>query len=527
MEYSKDFDKAESLMQDYPKDALALLDSIKQYPIKSKAANARFALLYSQALDKNYVDVTDDSLISIAENWYSKKGSVREKFLSHYHKGVVNKNAKNYPEAIAAFSRAQKLEKEMDDYYLLGLLYNQMGAIYNKHYEYNRALEAFTRAYNLYEQAGKTNHKNYIIMRIAGCYWNIGDYSNSEKYYKKAINEGEKSNYRVLTEQSVINLIGQYIEQERYNEAALLNEIYKSRIKKDHPIFEGNIARLYYVIGKVQDGAESLENAWQYAKTQEDSIALYINEYYIYNHLGNLGLSLDALEKADKLKSQSVSLKLKQPVLEIQKKLLEKELEYSTYKLETDRKITFLACVILAVLISITIFFFRNWIKEKEKKLKSYVCLLSELQDTLQHLQIMLQNKDIKLNSAYANAADIISYRLNLINNLSVTLYERRGTPKSKEIFIKEVEMIIEDFKTSEKDVKWMEQVINGANNNLLEKIYANYPTLSEDEKKLLCYVYAGFSPKAISVFLEISIETVYNRKSRLLAKTGLSKSKN
>ena len=58
-------------------------------------------------------------------------------------------------------------------------------------------------------------------------------------------------------------------------------------------------------------------------------------------------------------------------------------------------------------------------------------------------------------------------------------------------------------------------------------KLCKKYPALKESEKKLLCYIYAGFSPKAISIFLNIPLETVYNRKSRLLAKTGLSKSKN
>ena len=128
-------DKAESLMQEHPKDALALLDSLKKHPMASKAENARLALLYSMALDKNYIDVTDDSLICIAENWYSKKTGTREKFLSLYYKGVVNKNAKKYPEAITAFSRAQKLENEIGDSYLLGQLYNQMGYIYKLHYD--------------------------------------------------------------------------------------------------------------------------------------------------------------------------------------------------------------------------------------------------------------------------------------------------------------------------------------------------------------------------------------------------------
>ena len=62
-------DQAEALMNAAPDTALALLDSIDSQRL-SRADNARYALLRSQALDKNFIDITNDSLISIAVDYY-------------------------------------------------------------------------------------------------------------------------------------------------------------------------------------------------------------------------------------------------------------------------------------------------------------------------------------------------------------------------------------------------------------------------------------------------------------------------
>ena len=523
---NKTMDKAEALMQDNPKEALSLLDSIKRQPIVGNELNARFALLYSMALDKNYIDVTDDSLICIAEDWYSRKGDVREKFLSYYYKGVVNSNAKKYPEAITAFSQAQKYENQIDDNYLLGLLYNQMGYIYKEHYDHSKSLDAFSKAYHLYDNAGKTRHKNYMLLNIAGCYWNISDYTDSEHTYIKAISEGHKTNYWTLIDKSATELIGLYIEQNKYDDAEKLDKKYKLSQTSENAIFLGNIAKLFYKKGNNTNGKIMLQKAWRISKNIEDSMALYINEYHINKHLNKYDSAMQALEKIQMLESRAVSTKL-QPVLEIQKKLLENDYLYSKYKLESGKKIATLISLLIFILISIALYILHVFISRKNKKISSYMELLAELQDNLQNLQEGLQEKDNQLNSAFTNTTDIINNRLSLINNLSTTIYEKRDTPKAKEIFIREVENIIEDFRTNENDLKWMEQVINSTKDNLLQNIYAKYPTLTKEEQRLLCYIYAGFSSKSISVFLNIPIETVYNRKSRILAKTGLSKAQN
>lgn len=60
---------AESLMNEHPEDALSIIRHIDRRKIYSSASEARYALLYSQALDKNYVDVTSDSLTAVAVNY--------------------------------------------------------------------------------------------------------------------------------------------------------------------------------------------------------------------------------------------------------------------------------------------------------------------------------------------------------------------------------------------------------------------------------------------------------------------------
>lgn len=45
---------AESLMNEHPEDALSIIRHIDRRKIYSSASEARYALLYSQALDKNY-----------------------------------------------------------------------------------------------------------------------------------------------------------------------------------------------------------------------------------------------------------------------------------------------------------------------------------------------------------------------------------------------------------------------------------------------------------------------------------------
>lgn len=82
---TESLDRAESCMSDRPDSALAILEALDSTQFNSRRQNARYALLKSIALDKNYIDRTDDSLVNIAVNYYRHRRNALYKFKSYYY----------------------------------------------------------------------------------------------------------------------------------------------------------------------------------------------------------------------------------------------------------------------------------------------------------------------------------------------------------------------------------------------------------------------------------------------------------
>lgn len=70
----RDLDLAESLIHERPDSSLAILNEWQTtHKTISNAKRARYSLLMSMALDKNYIDIKSDSVISPAVKYYSKR----------------------------------------------------------------------------------------------------------------------------------------------------------------------------------------------------------------------------------------------------------------------------------------------------------------------------------------------------------------------------------------------------------------------------------------------------------------------
>lgn len=72
-------DNVESIIEKDPVKALETLRSIAPEDLGSGRHRARHALLHSMALDKNYVDLTTDSIIAPAVTYFRRHGSADER----------------------------------------------------------------------------------------------------------------------------------------------------------------------------------------------------------------------------------------------------------------------------------------------------------------------------------------------------------------------------------------------------------------------------------------------------------------
>lgn len=152
-EVSRALSSAENIMTESPDSARLILANINRSSLKSRAAKARHALLYSQALDKCYVDVDNDSLTSIALDYYKSHGSDHEKALAYYYNGIVvlNKNGET-EQIIDNMVAAQHYAENTDDTYLKGLISFIVGKQYYNQLSFEEALSNFDIAVTCFRE---------------------------------------------------------------------------------------------------------------------------------------------------------------------------------------------------------------------------------------------------------------------------------------------------------------------------------------------------------------------------------------
>lgn len=71
-------------MEDNPELSLKILKSVNTRELTTEKQKARYALLYSIALDKNFIDVTSDSIITPDVKYYERHGDRNTRFTCHY-----------------------------------------------------------------------------------------------------------------------------------------------------------------------------------------------------------------------------------------------------------------------------------------------------------------------------------------------------------------------------------------------------------------------------------------------------------
>ena len=197
----EELDRAEAVMEEYPDSALALLDTLDRSCLVTREARARHALLYSQALDKNYIDLSTDSIISPAVKYYKKHGSPDYRLMTQYYLGRIYQNAGDNESAMRCFVQAERYVPECSDAGMAARLYTAMTAIYYSVYQFEKALTASVNAADYYLSDADTNQYADKMITAANISLLLKDSVKAQKYLDKVrpifqnISDEEKGYY--------------------------------------------------------------------------------------------------------------------------------------------------------------------------------------------------------------------------------------------------------------------------------------------------------------------------------------------
>ena len=136
---------ADSLIEDRPDSSFVILKGISANDLNGKEEKARYALLMSMALDKNYIDTTTFDVLQPAIDYYLKKGNPDEKLRTYYYQGVIYQNRGEKEKAISSFFMGRNLAPEIKDSMVLARTLAAQALLYR----YFRDFKSYTKYYEL------------------------------------------------------------------------------------------------------------------------------------------------------------------------------------------------------------------------------------------------------------------------------------------------------------------------------------------------------------------------------------------
>lgn len=294
-ETSRILSRAESIIEQHPDSSLSILNTLQLTGLPTREEKACYALLKSMALDKNYIDVTDDSLTSIALAYYKKHGSPDEKLKAYYYNGVVCMNDENYEGAMYNYIQAEKFVKDCADYVFVGRLYNAKGIVYKEIFNIEKAIEPAEKSVRYYLKGKDTARyvtalNNLSSMLLAAdkfdslkvCFsvieGNIKNMSTSQKgnYYINLIN------YKTaVSDSSLYDSIDEYIREFSNNEKKIRWYI---------------IAKAYMKAGDIASAVWAIDKQNKYGNTYKSNVSSYIASE-VYNSIGDYRRAYEHLKE--------------------------------------------------------------------------------------------------------------------------------------------------------------------------------------------------------------------------------------
>ena len=519
---SAQLDDIESYIQERPDSALAILQAIDTNSLNTRALEAKYSLLHAMALDKNYIDTTDLSIIESAVSYYMMHGSADRKMKSLYYRGRIHYNAKDYINAVLDYTKATEYLDDSDDYYK-ALLYSAFSSAENRTYDYEEAIRYSEMARKIFTQMGLDNYANNITSNIARNYANLGQYGKADSLFSV-----------LLSSPDARNDINAFAGTES-SYAYLLTSIPNSDYEKARKFFEDalelagrlNTASQWGAYAKTLAATGDSQSAYDILEKLKDD---YEYEYtywlsQVQSVSGNMSDAFKNLEKALLFSNKLIfnafarsSSKVRSSYYEDQNSLL---------KMKTEQlRLWILVMALSSIIIVLFLFIIIRNRRRKAEEEKNRLLEIAETARTqVNSLKVQYEKEKASVQEEFLNLYKDQFHYFNTIGEAVLEANKKKSKDSPGIVYRKAKQMVEEIYKDDVGSGKF-ESLLDDNMHDIMTLFHEDFPDLSKMDYKFASYLFAGFSMKLICMIMNFqSIEAGYMRKSRFRKMIAESKS--
>lgn len=497
----------ESFIADRPDSALAVIESIDTTALKTNRLKAHHALLHAMALDKNYIDVKDDSLALTAVKYYQKHGQKKYLARARYYLALSYYYDRQYNKSIIELSKAEPIATKYDSLYL-GFVKVLQADIHNINYNYVQELSCLEEALNIYTKIQASYYIDIAKLRIAQSYISNDRRDEAQVIFKDYLSRQTSINIRNAQSYGDYAFLMGTCNNPDFNASSSLFEAVAT--------FENGMYMTYqdywawaHSLSRIGETTKSQRLVKDLKQVDSSGTAFYFM-YLIAKNERRYKEALECLENFTEQNNSEVVQVLKQSVSTTQRDYYHSQYEVSDYKAKNRLLVIIIILITTTMAALITVLLANRYRKKKEFEKEEYIRYAEEINRQLRELQ---KDSYTSLQKRYVS---MYKSRYETLR----ALYERYtmsdGRTDADKIMYREVTRLIDELRHDIKDSKVLERMLDDDLDGLLSTLRNEIPDLTRKDHTLIGYLALGFDVVMTSHFMNCSPNSIYIRKSRL-----------
>jgi tetratricopeptide (TPR) repeat protein len=463
------------------------------------------------ALDKNYIDLTTDSIIAPAVKYYSKHGSADDRLLMHYYMGRIYANTGNLDKAAIEYTRGEELVDDAENKVAAGRLYIVFATVYNKTNNAKKEIEYAQKGYAFFKEMNYIERSEVAKGNLAMAYANNRVFNEADSLFEEcleALTEDTVSMAKYLGHYARLNVLKPDPEPEK---AILLLE--RRRKEYNKALTPGLYCVYAYALqqlGRLDECDNILE---QLKETGYKELDFW--QYRIYKHRNQYEQAMAHLENsAKKYEYQMISL-LSDNTDNALKDYYSSEAEKARLQMKLKVSYLLLALVLFAAIAAYVIIHLVRTNRKKAQDIENSLLLYENVCRTLEVYGTQYAEQNNSIDMLRSELAQSYKKQFSTIGELCLTYLTKQDKKDVKDHIYKKVVNMIANISDDKKLHKKLEDQINAELDNILINMRADMPDLTDEDMRFISYCIVGFDATIISTILNISCSNVYTKKSR------------
>lgn len=502
---------ADALMHNHSDSALNILQELSIEEMPNRSARATYALLLTEALDKNLKPHRNDSLILTAVDYYKDNSNNNLKTKAYYYLGRVYQDNKEYIKATEAYLSALKTASPNQIPILQ--IYNNLASCYENQEFYLQAIKTYKESYATAERMKDKYGILHASRGLANIYAIQDEEEKALSHYQKALSIAQSIKDSLWENAIYCDIAKTYDDQGLYIEAKKQIDLALQYAPSDI-----NLSPTYFWKGTILYNLEELDSAIHYLSQASTNANIY-TKAAIYQTLYEINKERKNYEQAiiyndtalicyDSIQNMihhaEVNNIIKKHSIEIYEQQIKKQSQQTR------------SILIIGTLVTIFLFIYAlMYISNRNKKIhihwqqqlmknQTEKAILKEEIKALSHVNEINKNKHV----------DILNQRIKLWHqSLQICVRLFKTTTSYKKIQSIETSKNRKDKEITQEEVSMIYQEINEAFIEAIQELSEQYPNLTRDDLYYCILSYLQLSNNTIKACMKTESQSALNQR--------------